>query len=180
VAIDRDVDDSPISVLVALLLYLSCDRYYWREAIGDIIILPKNQPLSVMTDAPPAWLQGIQEFNSREYYACHDTLEALWMDSVDPDKKFYQGVLQIAVACYHLHNRNWRGAVTLLGEGIGRLPYYQPVYAGIDVSQLIAASRSLLNTLQSIGTDGIDDFVDQLSEDASILPMVNFVDDPTN
>ena len=74
---------------------------------------------------------------------------------IDPDKKFYQGVLQIAVACYHLHNRNWRGAVTLLGEGIGRLPYYQPVYAGIDVTQLIEDSRNLLNTLQSIGTEGV-------------------------
>jgi uncharacterized protein len=127
-----------------------------------------------MTDAPRAWLQGIQEFNAGEYYACHDTLEALWMDSVDPDKKFYQGVLQIAVACYHLHNRNWRGAVTLLGEGIGRLPYYQPIYAGIDVAKLIQDSRDLLNTLQSIGTEGIDDFVDRLAQDSSILPNVHF------
>jgi uncharacterized protein len=133
-----------------------------------------------MTDYPPPWLQGIAEFNSREYYACHDTLEALWMDSIDPDKKFYQGVLQIAVACYHLHNRNWRGAVTLLGEGIGRLPYYQPVYAGIDVTELIQDSRNLLTTLQSIGIDGIDDFVDRLAEDSSILPMINSVDNLPN
>ncbi len=133
-----------------------------------------------MTDYPPQWLQGIAEFNSREYYACHDTLEALWMDSIDPDKKFYQGVLQVAVACYHLHNGNWRGAVTLLGEGIGRLPYYQPVYAGIDVTKLIQDSRNLLTTLQSIGIDGIDDFVDRLSQDSSILPIVNLVDNLPN
>jgi uncharacterized protein len=127
-----------------------------------------------MSDVPPEWIQGINEFNTGEYYACHDTLEALWMDSIDPDKKFYQGVLQIAVACYHLHNRNWRGAVTLLGEGIGRLPYYQPIYAGIDVTQLIQDSRNLLTTLQSIGIEGTDDFVDRLAEDSSILPKVHF------
>jgi uncharacterized protein len=121
---------------------------------------------------PLQWLQGIDEFNAQQYYACHDTLEALWMDSIDPDKKFYQGVLQIAVACYHLHNRNWRGAVTLLGEGIGRLPYYQPLYAGIDVNQLIQDSRNLLTTLQSIGIEGINDFVDRLAQDSSILPKV--------
>jgi uncharacterized protein len=129
---------------------------------------------------PLQWLQGIGEFNAREYYACHDTLEALWMDSIDPDKKFYQGVLQIAVACYHLHNRNWRGAVTLLGEGIGRLPYYQPVYAGIDVTKLIQDSRNLLTTLQSIGADGIDDFVDRLAQDSSILPMINLEENHHN
>jgi uncharacterized protein len=129
----------------------------------------------MISDSPPEWLQGIDEFNAREYYACHDTLEALWMDSIDPDKRFYQGVLQIAVACYHLHNRNWRGAVTLLGEGIGRLPYYQPVYAGIDVTDLIQTSSNLLQLLQPIGTEGIGDFVDQLAQDATILPTVHFV-----
>ena len=123
---------------------------------------------------PPEWVQGIAEFNAGEYYACHDTLEALWMDSIDPDKKFYQGVLQIAVACYHLHNRNWRGAVTLLGEGIGRLPYYQPVYAGIDVAGLIRDSSNLLKILQSIGIDGIGDFVDRLAQDSTLLPVVRF------
>ena len=123
---------------------------------------------------PSEWLQGIAEFNAGEYYACHDTLEALWMDSIDPDKKFYQGVLQIAVACYHLHNRNWRGAVTLLGEGIGRLPYYQPIYAGIDVAGLIRDSSNLLKILQSIGIDGIGDFVDRLPPDSTLLPVVRF------
>ncbi len=134
-----------------------------------------------MTDnLPSEWLQGIAEFNAGEYYACHDTLEALWMDSIDPDKKFYQGVLQIAVACYHLHNRNWRGAVTLLGEGIGRLPYYQPVYAGIDVARLIGDSSNLLKTLQSIGIDGVGDFVDRLAQDSTLLPVVCFVEIATN
>jgi uncharacterized protein len=128
-----------------------------------------------MNDVPLEWLQGIDEFNTGKYYACHDTLEALWMDSIDPDKKFYQGVLQIAVACYHLHNRNWRGAVTLLGDGTGRLPYYQPVYAGIDVTKLIEDSRNLLTTLQSIGIEGIDDFVDRLPDDSSILPRVRSI-----
>ena len=129
-----------------------------------------------MNDLPPEWIQGINEFNRGEYYACHDTLEALWMDSIDPDKRFYQGVLQIAVACYHLHNRNWRGAVTLLGEGVGRLPYYQPIYAGIDVAKLIQDSSNLLKILQSIGIEGIGDFVDRLAQDATSLPSIDLVE----
>ncbi len=132
---------------------------------------------------PSAWLQSIDEFNRREYYACHDTLEALWMDAIEPDKKFYQGVLQIAVGCYHLHNHNWQGAVILLGEGIGRLPYYQPVYAGIDVTRLIQDSSNLLKKLQSLAEplgrriepSEIVDFVTKLNDDRSLLPIVQWV-----
>ncbi len=135
-----------------------------------------------MPELPAAWLQGIDEFNRREYYACHDTLEALWMDAVDPDRKFYQGVLQIAVGCYHLHNHNLTGAIILLGEGTGRLPYYAPIYAGIDVTALIRDSRQLLQTLQSLakplGTRidpvTIVDFLAKLSDDPTPLPIVRW------
>jgi uncharacterized protein len=130
-----------------------------------------------MSELPAGWLQGIDEFNRREYYACHDTLEALWMEAVDPDKKFYQGVLQIAVGCYHLHNHNLKGAIILLGEGSGRLPYYQPIYAGIDVTALIRDSRQLLQTLQSIDGDTLVDFVAKLRDDPKPLPIVRWMDD---
>ncbi|MCL1474376.1 DUF309 domain-containing protein [Argonema antarcticum] len=113
-----------------------------------------------MTEAAPQeFWQSVEEFNNREYYACHDTLEALWMESAEPEKKFYQGVLQIAVALYHLGNRNWRGAVTLLGEGIKKLRYYQPTYVDIDVDQLVEQSDQLLSALQQAGAEKIAEFV---------------------
>ncbi len=101
--------------------------------------------------APPEeFWQGVEQFNQQEFYACHDTLEALWIEAFEPQKRFYQGVLQIAVACHHLMNLNWRGAVILLGEGIGRLSDYQPDYEGIDVTELVEQSFQLLKALQEI------------------------------
>lgn len=97
-----------------------------------------------------AFGQGIDEFNRQQFYACHDTLEALWMESAEPEKTFYQGILQIAVACYHLENNNWRGAVILLGEGVRRLQPYQPDYEGINVTHLVGESLDLLNFLQNL------------------------------
>lgn len=99
---------------------------------------------------PQAFWQGVEEFNQRQFYACHDTLEALWMEASELDKNFYQGILQIAVGCYHLGNDNWRGAVILLGEGIKRLSSYQPTYEDIDVAGLVSESVQLLKTLQQI------------------------------
>ncbi len=112
---------------------------------------------------PSAFWQGVAEFNHREFYACHDTLESLWMEAIDLDKKFYQGILQIAVACYHLGHYNWQGAVTLLGEGVHRLIPYQPAYKDIDVSKLVADSHHLLRQLQQIAPDDVEAFVTQLS-----------------
>ncbi|MEO6861926.1 MAG: DUF309 domain-containing protein [Microcoleus sp.] len=110
-------------------------------------------------EMPIEFWQGIEQFNSQDFYACHDTLEALWMESGDPEKKFYQGILQIAVALYHLSNQNWRGAVILLGEGINRLSYYQPSYGGIAVEDLLGQSAKLLITLQQAGPEAVANFL---------------------
>ncbi|MEH1781894.1 MAG: DUF309 domain-containing protein [Nostoc sp.] len=102
---------------------------------------------------PQEFWQGVEQFNSGQFYACHDTLEALWIEAGEPEKTFYQGILQIAVALYHLENRNWRGAVILLGEGSNRLRRYPSSYSGVDVDELLSQSAVLLTTLQQIGQD---------------------------
>ncbi|MEH2202565.1 MAG: DUF309 domain-containing protein [Nostoc sp.] len=104
---------------------------------------------------PQEFWQGVEQFNSGQFYACHDTLEALWIEAGEPEKSFYQGILQIAVALYHLENRNWRGAVILLGEGSNRLRRYPSSYSGIDVDELLSESAVLLTNLQQIGPDKI-------------------------
>jgi uncharacterized protein len=104
---------------------------------------------------PQEFWQGVEQFNTGQFYACHDTLEALWIEAGEPEKTFYQGILQIAVALYHLENRNWRGAVILLGEGSNRLRRYPSSYGGVDVDELLSQSAVLLTTLQKIGPDKI-------------------------
>ena len=127
----------------------------------------------------PNLQKAIIEFNQREFYACHDTLEEIWMDAVEPDKTFYQGILQVAVGCYHLGNSNWRGAVILLGEGIRKLMEYEPDYLDIDVSQLTNQSHDLLIALQSIEADSVAQFYQQLCHgqvnNSLRLPSISFI-----
>lgn len=131
------------------------------------------------TEIPQEFWQGVEQFNQRQFYDCHDTLEALWMDSVEPEKRFYQGVLQIAVALHHLGNLNWRGAVILLGEGINRLRHYQPVYSGVNVTQLLTQAADLLAMLQQVGAEQVADLVqmeagDRLASTSSLkLPTIS-------
>ncbi len=99
--------------------------------------------------------QGIEQFNQQDFYGCHDTLESLWMEAAEPEKTFYQGILQIAVGCYHLGNHNWRGSVILLGEGIRKLSEYQPIYEEVNITNLIEVSTNLLQKLQQINPEEI-------------------------
>lgn len=117
-----------------------------------------------MTPAvPQLFWQGVEQFNSQQFYACHDTLEALWIEATEPEKTFYQAVLQIAVALYHLSNSNWRGAVILLGEGINKLQRYPSIYAGIDVDELIISSGAMLQALQKAGAEEIIELMSKSS-----------------
>ncbi len=87
--------------------------------------------------------QAISQFNQGEFYRCHDTLEALWMEARDPQRRFYQGLLQIAVAYYHWGNGNRRGCAMLLGEGLRKLQSFTDADSlGLDVDV-----QSLLTTV---------------------------------
>jgi uncharacterized protein len=125
---------------------------------------------------PQEFWQGVEQFNSGQFYACHDTLEALWIEATEPEKTLYQGILQIAVALYHLGNFNWRGAVILLGEGSNRLRRYPSSYGGIDLDELLDQSVALLKLLQEMGPDKIT--AGDLGENQTLLiPKIVLVDD---
>ncbi|MGF1496437.1 MAG: DUF309 domain-containing protein [Elainellaceae cyanobacterium] len=106
-------------------------------------------------EAPMEFWRGVDQFNQGEFYACHDTLEEIWLTAMEPQKTFYQGILQIAVALYHLTNHNWRGSVTLLGDGLRRLRRYEPDYMDVDVARLVYQSQALLLRLQETEPEAI-------------------------
>jgi predicted metal-dependent hydrolase len=124
---------------------------------------------------PPEFWQGVEQFNTGQFYACHDTLEALWIEATEPEKTLYQGILQIAVALYHLGNRNWRGAMILLGEGSNRLRRYPDNYGGINIEDLLSQSVELLTTLQQTDFSQIPE--DELATTSVwSLPTITFTD----
>jgi uncharacterized protein len=122
-----------------------------------------------METIPDEFWDGIEQFNQGEYYACHDTLEAIWIEAPTSDKNFYQGILQIAVALYHLGNGNWRGCVILMGEGLNRLQKYESDYGGIDVDQFAFDTADLLLEVQNIGSDRARQITFQPTSDPDLI-----------
>ena len=119
-----------------------------------------------------AFEEAIAQFNSGDYYACHDTLESIWNDALQSDRAFYKGILQIAVGLYHLKSQNWHGAAILLGEGTSRLPAYLPDYQSIDVETLLTDSLLILRKVQTNGKEGIAEIWKQMVQGDLKIPKI--------
>jgi predicted metal-dependent hydrolase len=77
--------------------------------------------------------QGVAQFNSGYYFECHDTLEDLWSGVRGPARDFFQGLIQVAVAFYHLSGGNLAGAHSMLSRALKRFERYPARYFGFDL-----------------------------------------------
>jgi len=70
--------------------------------------------------------RGLALFNTGQFYAAHDVLEAAWIDSESSSgRMFLHGTLQAAVGLHHLEQRNHNGAMLELGEGLRKLRRFE-------------------------------------------------------
>lgn len=102
----------------------------------------------------PELLVGVRQFNDGEYFACHETLEELWLAEGGELRGFFQGVLQVGVGLYHLQRGNERGALLLLARGTELLRPFSPECLGIDVAGLVGGAEKVLTTLEILGLEG--------------------------
>lgn len=94
---------------------------------------PPGRPASAPDDA--RYLTGVERFNRGEYFDAHEAWEELWMDCPSADRRFYQSLIQAAVALYHWGNGNRAGAARLFHSGRRYMEPYRPTYRGLDVDR---------------------------------------------
>lgn len=81
--------------------------------------------------------EAVHLFNEGRYFECHEVLEDLWRAEPTSWRLLYQGILQVAVGCYHLtvrHNRH--GAASKLREGLKKLEQFPAVVDTVDLADL--------------------------------------------
>jgi uncharacterized protein len=84
----------------------------------------------------PRYLEGIELFNVCDFFEAHEVWEELWADYRGPSRKFYQGLIQVAVCLHHFGNGNTRGAKKLYLTSLGYLQEYRPFHLGLDLEKL--------------------------------------------
>lgn len=121
-------------------------------------------------ESPPGQLLlGIRQFNAREWYDCHETLEDLWIGETGEVRNLLQGIIQISVALHHWHNGNHGGAVGLLESGINYLKRVPDACLWIDVAALAADAGNVRNALETLGREEMG------SLDAGLIPLIKTV-----
>ncbi|HEX9781099.1 MAG TPA: HAD-IA family hydrolase [bacterium] len=95
----------------------------------------------------PRLLGGIARFNAGDYFESHEIWEALWHEVAGPERRFLQGLIQLAAAYHHRGRGNRRGALELHGKAREKLSAWAPRHAGIAVADLLAqAERDLASS----------------------------------
>ncbi|MBI3734082.1 MAG: DUF309 domain-containing protein [Chloroflexi bacterium] len=112
------------------------------------------------TDPPCAqFIRGLEQFNRGEFFAQHETLEALWIEEKNEVRSLYKGILQIGVGYHHLlDRRNYHGAVSKLSSGCRWLEAFRPRCCGVEVARLIEDARRSLAALTELGPERMGEF----------------------
>jgi predicted metal-dependent hydrolase len=85
-------------------------------------------------DTPdPRFLAGVELFNRGEFFAAHEVWEDLWRDCPAAERRFYQALIQAAVAAYHWGRGNAAGARRLYHSGRRYMDPFRPVCRGLAV-----------------------------------------------
>jgi len=98
-----------------------------------------------------AYRRGITLFNDSHFYDAHEVLEDVWRAAPEAEKKFLQGLIQIAVALHHYSTGNLVGARSLLQRGAKNLAPYPANFAGMDLAGFLKAVAQWSLTLQQGG-----------------------------
>ena len=103
------------------------------------------------------YLQGIEHFNRGEFFDSHEAWEELWIEETGVDRRFYQGLIQAAVALYHLENGNAVGSRKLVDSSGSYLEGYRPRHRGLDVDSFLDGVRRCFNENLAARSDGPGD-----------------------
>ena len=92
----------------------------------------------------PTFQHGATLFNAREFFDAHEVWEDVGRAAPVEEKKFLQGLIQVAVALHHHSRGNLDGARSLLARAQRNLQDYPDSHAGVN----LAAVRSAITQCQ--------------------------------
>jgi predicted metal-dependent hydrolase len=95
-----------------------------------------------------SYIEGLRLFNQREFFEAHEVLEDVWRAAPASKKKFFQGLIQVAVGLHHHSQGNIVGAVSVLKRAAKNLSAYPDGFEGIRISEVVDSISTLTSALE--------------------------------
>lgn len=92
---------------------------------------------------------GLHKYRAGHFFDAHESWEAVWLASQEPEKSFLQAFIQLAAACHHFQRGNCRGATSLLTSVLRRLEQNGGAHPEVDVVALVDDIRAWLAALET-------------------------------
>ena len=93
--------------------------------------------------------KGIELFNDREFFHCHEVLEEAWTPERGPRREYLQALIHIAVGFYHGQRDNSAGACGQLRKGLRKLAVFLPECEDVDTERLYRETLALLERIEA-------------------------------
>lgn len=93
-------------------------------------------------------LEGLRAFNRREFFEAHEHWEEVWDHLDDPERRWVQGLIQVATGLHKLGQRKVDPCRTLLGRALAKLEDAPDVVGGIDVAGARQGARAILEAVE--------------------------------
>ena len=110
---------------------------------------------------------GIELFNSGNFFAAHDFFEDIWIESTKDEKLFYQGLVQVSVACFHLISGNLAGSLSQLKKAKLKLIGYPVKFNEVNLEALILEVDRLITSLTN------KEFNEEIEKYWKKIPKIN-------
>jgi hypothetical protein len=103
----------------------------------------------------PRLARGVDAFNTGEFFLAHEIWEALWLETVGPEKVLLQGLVQIAAGYAKVESGVRGGAVKLLTRGLERVRQYLPTALSLRLGPFVDGVEADLQRLRATAEEDL-------------------------
>ena len=94
---------------------------------------------------------GVELFNEGKFFDAHEVLEDVWRAAPDEQRKYFQGLIQVAVALHHHSRGNSVGCRSLLARAERNLSAYPKGFGSVDLEALLQSVAAWRAALENSG-----------------------------